>query len=344
MQNLLFSLPKRKFVLLSLSSILALGLSGCVEDPKEPDTVGVGDTETVTDYGVSYSGKTTWAKLDSIDEVQAFLDVFELHHRNQALMAYWPNELAQLTAESDLESYYNQSCSGETSIRFDIAQPSTAETTTETSDSLGMNTPTDSLAEAFDNGLTLDRYCYPDGLWNVATSERGTIRVAGKAEEYTTSYTAYQKNIPGFYELKMGGQVLNKPNAAQPSKTFDVILSENLQAKQTYQYQDFIVSSSSDGVFYTGTVFHPDYGKVFMTTKQGTEHLVVTAEEDVLVNRPTQGTLVLTTADADKNRAEIRFKTTVAGDVTSYLYDLSLDLGSDEVADQQLLDQTWPGY
>lgn len=67
--------------LLLLTSLL---LVGCIAEPK------TSEASSSQSYGVAYSGTTDWAGLATMDELQAFVDVFELYHRNQDLMDSWP--------------------------------------------------------------------------------------------------------------------------------------------------------------------------------------------------------------------------------------------------------------
>lgn len=299
----------------------SLFLMGCIEEPKTKTNA------SAQSYGVNYTGQTSWAELTTIAELQTFVDVFELYHRNQGLMDYWPSQLIGLTPDADLTNFDTDSCGKNNTIGFSLASIVSDVEGVEAGDEISQE------VTGFVNKALFSSYCYADLAWNTHTTENGSIMVDGQADDYLTSFNRYEKSIPAHYQIRFGGTVLNKPSASQPSKTYNLVISQDQMPSLTAKFEDFKVSESADGQFYTGTMYHPNYGKVFVTTLLGTENLVVTADEDVLVNRPISGTLKLTATSG--NTAYIHF----SADST---YNLALDLGSNNVSDFELAAQTWP--
>lgn len=294
---------------LVLSLLSSLMLVGCIEDPKTTASSGS------QGYGVSYSGQTSWAMLETMAEVEAFVKVFELHHRNQALMDNWPIQLVELTPDADLTAFNIDSCSEDSTISFQLEMTGQADGETEVE------------TTGFNNQVTLAEYCLPDEALDAHPIENGTVVVLGDADAYTAGFSAYRKEIPDLYEVRFGGQVLFKPSASNPSRIYDLVIFQNQDPALVAKYEDFKVSEGTDGQFYTGIFYHPNYGKVSVTT----DAQVVTADDDVFVNRPTSGTLKLTSGD---HSARIIF--------SAASYNVELDLGDDGVVDDELQDQTWP--
>lgn len=298
------------YTLALLSSVL---LVGCIEEPK------TSDNQSSQSYSVNYSGVTSWAELGSMTELQAFVDVFELYHRNQGLMDYWPTQLVDLTPDADLSAYDIYSCGEQNTITFNLQVTGVVQ-------DAEVGTGEDVVAGAaeetgFNNQVTLTEYCLPDVGWVTHPKENGSVSVVGDADNYTANYYNYRKAIPAFYEVRFGGQVLFKPTATNPSKVYDLVIAQNQTPALTAKYEDLIVSDGADGQIYSGIIYHPSYGQVYVTTTTQ----VITADADVLVNRPIAGTLRFSSGT---NMAFISFN----ADST---YDLELDLGSGVVVAPQ---------
>lgn len=312
---------------LVLSLLSSLMLVGCIEDPKTTASSGS------QSYGVSYSGQTNWALLETMDEVQAFVDAFELHHRNQALMESWPTQLIELTPDSDVTEFDISSCGDSNTIGFDLQTLGVAEEETVEVDTEEEQAETATTEESgFDNQVLLNQYCSPVEGWNKHTEENGLVRVVGSADQFTSYYNQYRIEFPGLFEVQLGGSVLNKPSATLPTQTYNLVIYQNQQPSLKVKFEDLKVTESTDGTFYGGYIYHPDYGKVFVSTDDQNENLLVTEDGDNLVNRPIGGTLRFT---SNGNTALIRFNADAS-------FDLELDLGADGTSDASATNQAWP--
>lgn len=279
----------------------ALLLSGCIEEPKTTDG------QSSQSYGVAYSGATGWADLSTMDELKAFADVFELYHRNQPLMDYWPTQLVDLTPDADMTAYDTDSCGEENTITFNLQAMDAQEAELEG----------EAAGTGFNNQVTLTEYCLPDEGWGTHPKESGSVSVVGDTDNYTANYYNYRKSIPAYYEVRFGGKILVKPTAVNPSKVYDLVIAQNQMPTLTAKYEELIVSDGADGQFYTGIIYHPTYGKVYVNTPGANQ--VVTADDDTsLVNRPIAGSLRFSSGN---NEAFISFN-------ANSTYDLELNLGN----------------
>lgn len=290
---------------------LALLMTACIEEPKNKP-----DPNPEPSYGVNYpaSGQTSEASLDSLAQLQAFAAVFELHHRHQPVFYYWLESTISLTEEDPTQLM--GACTGPLSRSIEIEAEDEGEG--------------EGQIAVFNHQLTFNGYCNPNPLWNTHSKEFGSLQVQGVADLYNVEFYSYTINREAYYQVSVGGKLVVSTQSEYPTYTFEHLVIQQDAPSILAKYQDLKISQVGDGDIYTGVLYHPDYGRVQISTGPLEGDRVQTAEDEQPINRPFAGRLRF---DASGNRGWVTF-------LTQDDYRLELDLGTNNVIDQQQ-DTSW---
>lgn len=276
-------------------------LLGCVEDNSAKVAAAMAQPSiggNNINFGLTYSGLTHTATLSATDilPIQAFFDSFVLAQAQEAnISALATTILGEDTVTSvageTTSTTVSGVCGGTSLLRTQVAA--------------------DTLI--FDNSLQFSVYCTDSSGWTGHVIESGKLTAYGTAANATTTTTttttttatatttatdylmrfyAYGYSVESTdpFTVRMGGEVKIASGTAQSSQTLNqMVISQNTNNLTAF-YQGWKATQYSDGTVYDGTLYHPSYGKVVVSTVANAR---VTTTDVGALKKPTSGKLKL---------------------------------------------------
>jgi hypothetical protein len=244
---------------------LMLTLTACLDTTKTTLT----PPSDEADYGISYptNGRTTQVRLDSIDELQAFAQAFEYHHRHQPIFHFWHEDAMKLRAGDNL--ILPGTCKGNLKQTSEMNEAQTMST----------------------HSLVFDSYCNPTLLWNTHSEEFGRQVYTGSNDLFLVEYFNYQKHMSAFYRLSVGGSLRVSIGKDKTTYNYEDVVVKQGAPLIEYRFVDFKITFVEGGAIYNGKIYHPFWGWAEISTGEDlTSDRIETAEdENQRLNRPIAG-------------------------------------------------------
>lgn len=286
-------MKKNKILTLILTVWLTSSLQGCggednsdkvkkdfAADQKELDEPSIGGDNI--NFGPKYNGLINQATLNvnSSLSVQAFFDSFVLVQSQEVNLRLLSADILGTGIGSLPEGTKHikrGTCTG-TSL---FSRKNSAQAT------------------IFDNRLEFLSYCTEKFGFTWHVTELG--KITGYGDQDPSNYLmrlydyryAVESSSP--FSIRMGGEVIVDTSGSQNTLTLRQMVINKNTNNLTARYESWKVTQTSTGTLYNGTLYHPTYGKVIVSTEPNN---YINSTEVNGVRRPSSGKIKLTGANS----------------------------------------------
>jgi hypothetical protein len=285
---------KYNFFKFIVSLILAASLFGCDANSFTLDSDATNQTNSATgaannlnsreadqpsiggsniNFGVAFpsDGLRVSASLDSVETVQSLVRAFQIFNANQPRFIDLQTNLIV-----DVQELM------ETLIRSGVCD--------------GKQVVVSSVIEetgAFVSRSNFNQFCNDDELLNTHPEQNGVVTVNGSGpdfDRYTMRFFNYSFDAINQFKITIGGEVYVDTSINASMNLRNVVIDLSTDQIRPILFSDFKTTEFENGTIYTGDIFHPDIGKVLVTTQT---RVNTNRIEDDFDSKPSSGVLEL---------------------------------------------------